>query len=235
MIKIAHLYYDLMNLYGDSGNIKALKAALESQKIDVSISFLTVDDEIDFNKYDIFYIGPGTFNNEKMVLNNLLKYRSDIEVALKHKFFIITGNALDLFGKSIIDNDSTYKALNIFDFETKKLDKRLVSEVYATTPFLNEMVIGFKNQDSSTNYNGIFDIKKGYGFNEFNKTDGIINDNFFGTYLIGPILVRNPELLEYLSKKIINKKLKNFEFKKFNFEFEQKAHDEYLNNYYESV
>ena len=53
-IKIAHLYYDLMNLYGEQGNILALKEAFNKQNIDTEIDTLTIKDDIDFKKYDIF-------------------------------------------------------------------------------------------------------------------------------------------------------------------------------------
>lgn len=35
-ITILYLYYDLLNLYGESGNVKVLKKSLESLDIDVS-------------------------------------------------------------------------------------------------------------------------------------------------------------------------------------------------------
>ena len=74
-IKIAHLYYDLMNLYGENGNIKALKTQLEAQDVSVKLSLLTIDDELDFKEYDIVYIGAGTEENQKLVLKHLLKYK----------------------------------------------------------------------------------------------------------------------------------------------------------------
>jgi len=74
-IKIAHLYYDLMNLYGESGNVKALKKFIERQGIDVEIHFLTIDDKIDFKKYDFFYLGAGSEENEYIVLSELNNYR----------------------------------------------------------------------------------------------------------------------------------------------------------------
>ena len=49
-ITIAHLYYDLLNLYGESGNVKALKVALEGQGIDVKVKFFTIGDTFDFSK-----------------------------------------------------------------------------------------------------------------------------------------------------------------------------------------
>ena len=54
-IRIAHLYYDIMNLYGEIGNIKVLRYHLEEQGIKVIIDNLSINDEIDFNKYDLLY------------------------------------------------------------------------------------------------------------------------------------------------------------------------------------
>ena len=49
-IKIAHLYYDLLNLYGESGNVMALKRFIERANIETEIHFLTIGDKIDINK-----------------------------------------------------------------------------------------------------------------------------------------------------------------------------------------
>ena len=103
-IKIAHLYYDLMNLYGESGNVKALKMQLECQEIKTTVKFLTIDDDLKFKDYDVVYIGSGTENNQKIVLNHLLKYKKDIEDAIESGVhFICTGNSLELFGNHIED------------------------------------------------------------------------------------------------------------------------------------
>lgn len=235
MIKIAHLYYDLMNLYGDNGNIKALVKALESQGVKTKVDYLSVDDEIDFNSYDLFYIGPGTFNNEKIVLTYLLKYREDIRKAFyDKKFFLITGNALEMFGNTIIDGNDELEGIGILDFVAEKRLNNLVSEVYAKCGFLNDYLLGFKNQDSTIEGNNetFIDVIQGYGLTENNKKEGFMLNNFIGTYLIGPILVRNPEFLIYLAKRIIDSKYDNFEYKPFDLDFEIKAHDEYLKLYF---
>ena len=50
-IRIAHLYYDIMNLYGEIGNIKVLRYHLEEQGIKVIIDNLSINDEI----YGLWY------------------------------------------------------------------------------------------------------------------------------------------------------------------------------------
>ncbi len=236
-IKVAHLYYDLMNLYGESGNVKALKMQLEGQGIKTAIKFLTIDDDLNFKDYDIVYIGSGTENNQKIVLNHLLKYKKDIEDAIeKGVHFICTGNALELFGNVIEDvNNKKYTALGMFDFDVKQEEVRMVDEVLFKTDLINKYILGFQNQSGhiKSDILNLFDVVKGIGSYIGSKKEGIHYKNFYGTYVIGPILVRNPELLKYLVKEIINKNNKNFKFKKFNQKLEIEAYDNFMSRNYQ--
>ena len=236
-IKVAHLYYDLMNLYGESGNVKALKMQLEGQGIKTTIKFLTIDDDLNFKDYDIVYIGSGTENNQKIVLNHLLKYKKDIENAIeKGVHFICTGNALELFGNVIEDvNNKKYTALGMFEFDVKQEEVRMVDEVLFKTDLINKYILGFQNQSGhiKSDILNLFDVVKGIGSYIGSKKEGIHYKNFYGTYVIGPILVRNPELLKYLVKEIINKNNKNFKFKKFNQKLEIEAYDNFMSRNYQ--
>lgn len=235
MIRIAHLYYDLMNLYGDNGNIKAIKYQLENQGIKTIVDFLTIGDNIDFDKYDLIYLGPGTYDNQKIVLKDLTKYQKNIKRFIDDdKFVIATGNALELFGKSIKPlNGKKIKTLNIFEFESEETDLRLVGETVATCNSLKKEIIGFQNQNSIITKlkNPWFELSKGIGSNINSNIEGINYKNFYGTYMIGPILVRNSELLELICKKLVLQKNRTFKFKNFNTTLENKAYNEYIKNY----
>lgn len=236
-ITILHLYYDLMNLYGESGNVKALKKQLEDQGVDVSIKFLTIDDELNFNDYDVVYIGMGTLNNQKLVLKHLLKYKNDIKkYILDNKFLIATGNSYELFGKYIIDKKKN-KALGIFDYNAKIEDFRMVDECIFKSNLIKNHIIGFQNQGSviKDNKNPLFEVIKGIGSYPKSNTEGYNEYNFYGTYLIGPLLIRNPELLKYMVKKIITSKDPNFKFKRFNLKLENNAYNEFINLKYNDV
>ena len=235
-IKIAHLYYDLMNLYGENGNIKALKTQLEAQDVSVKLSLLTIDDELDFKEYDIVYIGAGTEENQKLVLKHLLKYKEEIEIAIhQNKLFLITGNAIELFGRYILTADKKkIKALNIFPYFAKQENFRIADEALFQCDLVKEPVLGFQNQNSvmRENKNLLFHVLKGTGSYPNSKKEGIHEYEFYGTYLIGPLLVRNPELLKYFVKKIILSKDPNFKLKNFSLQLEKKAHDTFMENYY---
>lgn len=204
-MKIAYLYYDFLNLYGESGNIKIISNILKYNKIKHEILYLSLDDELEFDKYDLVYIGSGTEDNLLIALKHLSKYKNDIKKYIEdNKFMLVTGNSVDMFGKKIDDN----KALNIFEYEVTK-GKRKMEEVY------HNKILGFINNNS---YN-----------NKYCDTDIIRHNNFYGTYILGPILVRNPHLVKQFLNNLTNKKLK------YDLKLETKAYNEFIKNFKENT
>ena len=52
-IRIAHLYYDLMNLYGESGNILALKKGINEQDQRCEINYLLILINMIYSTWDV--------------------------------------------------------------------------------------------------------------------------------------------------------------------------------------
>lgn len=225
-ITIAHLYYDLLNLYGECGNVRILKKILEEQNVDVVVKFLTVDDKLNFEDYDFVYMGMGIENNLKIANKHLKKYKKDIQKYIEDgKYFICTGNSYELFGKEIAFESETIKTLGIFDYKSKILEERKIMEISAKTDMIDKELIGFMNT-GSTNDNEKENFLK--NINNTDENEGIIYKNFIGTYLIGPLLVRNPELLKLIVKKIIKEKDSKYRLKKINLDFLEKAYNDCL-------
>lgn len=234
IIHIAHLYYDLMNLYGESGNIKALKMQLEGQGLKVKVDLLTITDTLHFENYDFVYMGMGTEENQKLVLKHLLPYKKEIEKAINSGvFFLVTGNAIELFGKNIL-TAKKIKALNIFQYESKQESMRIVEECIGNAPFLSKPILGFQNRFGvmkNVKENAFLTMTKGTGYAPKVIQEGIIKNHFYGTYLIGPILIRNPELLKYFVKQLILELDSNFKFKQFHLTLENKAYQTFMEKY----
>lgn len=225
---IAYLYYDFLNLYGENGNVKFLKNILESIGIKVTVKLLSIHDELCFKDYDLVYIGAGTEDNQIIVLNHLINYKKDIKKFIdSNKFFLATGNSLDLFGKSVSINNTRYDGLNIFKYTSTTSSKRLVDE--AIFKFQDDFILGFQNQ---SNYikdlsHSLFEVKKGIGSYIGSFKEGIHYKNFYGTYLLGPILIRNPKFAYHFISKLVNRD--NLEL---NLRLEQLAHDDYIETFY---
>ena len=73
MIKILHLYYDIMNMYGESANIRALEHALDKEEVKYKIDFKSLHDDIKIMDYDFIYIGTGLDESYSLVLEDLKK------------------------------------------------------------------------------------------------------------------------------------------------------------------
>lgn len=227
VIRIAHLYYDLMNLYGEVGNIKALTKALKRQGAKVVIDNLSKSDKIDFNKYDFIYLGCGTSESLEIARKDILRYKTEIKKIIKKKFIIATGNAFYLFGKTI-DNK---EALDIFDFETRTVRNRIVGEQIYKTYLVDNYVIGFQNRTMITNNNEnhLFEVIKGHADYQKSQFEGIHVNNFYGTSTIGPLLIRNPHLLDNIIKSFFDEQ--NYRYQEIHDTNEYKAYHEYLKNF----
>jgi len=150
-ITIGHLYYDILNLYGESGNILALKYALEKQGCEVIVKEFSLTDDLDLNDLDFVYIGAGTEQNQLLALNHLKKYAASISQAiLNNKMFLVTGNSIELFGSHIMAKEEKLETLGIFNYYTERTDKRLVSECVFKNEKINDLILGFENHQGIT-------------------------------------------------------------------------------------
>ena len=232
-IKIAHLYYDLMNLYGENGNIKALVKTFDEQNIDCVVDNVSVKDNIKLKNYDIIYIGSGTEESQLIALEDILKYKKAFkEIIDEEKFVICTGNSYEMFGKYISKiNDKNYDCLGIFDFYAKEIKERIKGEQLMECDFLKEPLIGFQNRQCimSNKENHLFTVINGHAENYKSKYEGIHYKNFFGTYLIGPILIRNPHFTNYIVEQVLEQK--NIEYIPITNTLDFKAYDEFIKNF----
>ena len=211
-MKIEVLYPELCNLNGDLGNIRYLEQCIpESQFIYTSILDVPrfVKDDINF-----IYMGPMSEESQELVLKKLKPYKKRIKGLIDNNtLFLITGNALDLFGNYIKYENREIECLKIFDFHVER-DMFNRHNSLCLGDFENMEIVGFKSQftwtygDNTDNY--FIKVKRGYGINKDSKYEGIHVNNFFGTNLLGPILIMNPYFTKHILKLlgIKNPKLK---------------------------
>ncbi len=216
-----------MNLYGENGNIFALKEFVTRQGVDVEVDNVSIPDKIDFKKYDIFYMGSGSEESERLVLEDMFKYKEDIKDAIEDgKTFIVTGNAMELFGKKVrIREDKPLECLQVFDYNAVEASGRIVSELFYEFSELPEgrgrNIVGFKNCNSN--------IVNNVGEKIFKFSDNIRYKNFYGMMFFGPVLIRNPYFTDYILERLF--KEKGYKYKSDDSSIEYKAYHEYVKNF----
>ena len=115
-----------------------------------------------------------------------MNYQEDIKRYIEdNKFMLVTGNSVDMFGEKIIA-DEEYDGLGVFDYTITR-GKRKMEEVYLDSEITKHKILGFINNNSY-----IDEIN----FPLF-KEEGVKYNNFYATYILGPILVRNPDFIKY--------------------------------------
>ncbi len=204
-MRILHLYHDIMNLYGEYGNISALTRMLEKSEISYELECLSVTDKLSLLDYDFIYVGSGTESNQKYILQHLLPYREELHQYIDSgKLLLMTGNSFEILGERLTDaRGKEYRGLGLFSFMVKEQDKtRDTADAIFTMKELEQPLVGFINKCSTIEgvEAPLFTVKMGLGNEGQGGSEGIRSGNFFGTHLTGPVLVKNPYFLIYLTE-----------------------------------
>lgn len=244
-IKILYLYPDILDLYGDIGNIKVLKYRIEKRGFSAIIDTYSIGDKApDFSAYDIVFSGGGADNEQKILSEDLVKYKEKIKKAVSEGvFFLLICGSYQLFGKYYKGVDGEIiPGLEIFDYYTEAIEdrsKRCIGNIVLETEIDGEKtkIIGFENHGGQT-----FDIKENFGsvlFGNGNKfgdsNEGFRMKNVIGTYLHGPLLSKNPKIADFIIKYSLERKYKEeVNLEALNDEFEEKCREQLLGKFLEN-
>ena len=99
-LRILWMYHDLMDLYGDRGNIQVLKMRGQARAITVSVDTCTIGEAKDPNAYDLIFLGGGADREQDLLHEDLLARKADLACALRDRtaFLLICGG-YQLFGR----------------------------------------------------------------------------------------------------------------------------------------
>lgn len=223
-MRILHLYYDLLNLYGEYANVLVLKKHLEDQGFEVEVDKLTVKDKINFNAYDFIYCGSGLESNLKLALLDLRKREKSFKEALNSgTYMLFTGNAMELLGENIDEEEG----LGVVPISSNTTSSRYTGDIVVENKNFGE-VVGFINKSTLIVENSkdmLFKyIFKDKSLKDANEGEGYRYKNLFGTHIIGPILSKNPKLIKYFVKQLARTKDRSFVYKEFDYKYEKQVY-----------
>ncbi len=207
-LTVGVIYPELLNMFGDSGNIKAIEKRLLWREIGVNIREIHIDDEIDFSLFDIIYIGGGGDKEILTAKEKLYPIKEKLkEYAENDGVLLAVCSGFELISKVFYIKGEKKEGLNILETKSLWNDKRFVSNVVINTPF--GMVTGFENHNGRMDigkYNPLGEVVFGNGNNGEDKKEGVIYKNTFATFLDGPLLPKNPKLCDEIIKRALIKK-----------------------------
>jgi hypothetical protein len=200
-LRFIHFYPDLMSLYGSYANISVLKRRLEQMGNPVTVETVVPGQEIDLSGTDFLFLGAGTERAQKAALTDFARFGDAVKTAAGDGVaMLFAGNAMELLGKSITDADGkTYGGIGLAEFTTVQGKKRFVEDVYGHTDLFPDVVVGFMNKCgviTGVETPLLTGLDLGFGNEGEKGPEGFHWNNVFASELTGPILVKNPRLLD---------------------------------------
>ena len=208
-VTIGHLYPDLLNLYGDRGNIQCLMKRCQWRGIEAETVEFRIEDKIDFKGLDIVLLGGGSDREQKLVCEKLQAIQKDFKDYVEDNGVVIAVcGGYQLLGNYYKTGNAFMEGLKLVDLYTEQGDGRLIDNVVIKSDLFDRPVVGFENHGGRTFIKKNKSLGKVlYGFGNDGKSDeeGVVYKNVIGTYLHGPLLPKNPHVADYLIQKALER------------------------------
>ena len=212
-LNICHLYPDILNLYGDRGNIITMKRRLEGRGIKVNIDECSIGQPLNADKYDIFFIGGGQDFEQEVLLRDLSSGKAqDIRTAVEEeKTFLAICGGYQMLGEYYKTWDGVQlDFIGAIGVHTIGAKERMIGNyMFRTTPESGDtVVVGFENHSGKTYLSEqvapLGMMLSGNGNNGEDTTEGARYKNVFGTYSHGSLLPKNPVLCDFILQTALN-------------------------------
>ncbi|HBB19550.1 MAG TPA: glutamine amidotransferase [Ruminococcus sp.] len=203
-MRVLHMYGDMLDLYGDSGNMEVLRYRCGKRGIKCQVDGYSLGGELpDLSKYDLIYIGGGADLEQQHISADLLRCKEAIKKAYEGgTFLFLICGGYQLMGKYYRDADGNeIPGLGLFDYYTvapASRRKRCISNIVVRTKFAD--VVGFENHGGQTQgvKTPLGEVLFGNGNCSKSQYEGYFEENVIATYMHGPCLSKNPELADYM-------------------------------------
>lgn len=236
-IRIAHLYPDMLNLYGDRGNIIALTQRMKARGIDTEVQSVTMGKTFNGDDFDILFIGGGQDFEQDVLLDDLKKGKDiQIKKAIENEAVLLAiCGGYQMLGRYYKTYDGKMlEYMGALNFYTEGKEERMIGN-YAFETKEGIKVVGFENHSGRT-YLGkgvepLGTMIKGFGNNGEDKTEGVRYKNTFGTYSHGPVLPKNSAFTDLLISKALERKYPGAKLASLDDTLEKKAFSQVMDLY----
>ena len=234
-LKICHMYPDVLNLYGDRGNVMCMTRRLQWRGIETSVTKLPIGAGKSLSGFDLVFIGGGQDFEQQVLLEDLHrgKDREIISAIEDGVTFLTICGGFQMLGSYYETYDGKRcDFIGALDLCTIGSKTRMIGNYkFQCSPDAGgSLVVGFENHSGKTRLGSgvkpLGTVLAGYGNNGEDKTEGVHYKNVFGTYSHGPLLPKNPEFCDFLLKTALARKYGRAELAPLDDKAELFAHDE---------
>lgn len=201
-LRLVHLYPDLMNIYGDMGNVICLSQRAKWRGIELEVKNVSIGDKLPA-EFDLLFMGGGQDTGQSLVADDIARRAEQLKKAIDDGLptLVICGG-YQLFGHYFLTAEQEkILGIGVFDVITKASAVRMIGNLVIKSDHFGTLV-GFENHSGQTTYlstqQPLGKVSKGYGNNNRDKLEGVIYKNAIGTYMHGSFLPKNPAVADWL-------------------------------------
>lgn len=212
-LHIVHVYPDLLNQGGDSGNVSILLKRCLWRGIAAQVDQVFSGSVPNFAEADIVVLGDGFDRQQRMACRQLMEVKSNLAAYVEEGGVLLAvDGGFQILGETwyIDDEEQTGLGLVSMHNEGASNSERIVGDVAVQTNLVSMPVIGFENHAGRTTLGAdaqaFGTVVKGAGNNEVDNTDGALYKNFVATYVHGPVLAKNPELADWFIARALERR-----------------------------
>jgi CobQ-like glutamine amidotransferase family enzyme len=220
-LRLAHLYPEQMNIYGDRGNILTLTQRCAWRGINVDLLPVGVGAEVDWSAVDIAFFGGGQDSGQALIAADFVDRQGPaLRAAVEQDLVLLSiCGGYQLLGHTYVTHTGEQlPGVGVFDARTVGGVVRLIGNIVVETGDWasgtvaaspnpqclgpNHRLVGFENHSGRT-YLGpgarpLGRVLAGHGNNGEDGSEGAIYRNAFGCYMHGSLLPKNPLLADHL-------------------------------------
>lgn len=232
-LRVAHLYPDVMNIYGDRGNVIALAQRCRWRGYGVRVTPVSLGDGLDPTEHDLYFIGGGQDREQILVCEDLAREKGDaLRQAVEDGAALLSiCGGFQLLGDHFLTyTGEDLPGISLFDAKTAGGDARFIGNVAVESGLegVEGVLVGFENHSGRT-YLGsgcrpLGGVIRGYGNNGEDGQEGCVYRNAIGTYLHGSLLPKNPRLADWLILRALRRRHDLDELPRLDDSLEEAAH-----------
>lgn len=246
-LNICHLYPDLMDTYGDHGNITAIVKRCQWRKIEVSVTGVSLNQTLKTHDFDLFFFGGGQDRQQALAGPDLAKKADSLKMAVEEGAVLLSiCGGYQLLQKYFKTQEGkVIEGIGLFDAYTLGSPDRMIQnllveinpslqpQINSSYPSMNYKLstmnlIGFENHSGKTylgkNLEPLGRVIKGAGNNGQDQTEGAVYKNAFGCYLHGSLLPKNPHFADFLIAKALYRRFGKVKLEPLDDSLEWQAH-----------
>ncbi|MCW6652258.1 adenosylcobyric acid synthase [Aerococcaceae bacterium NML210727] len=215
-IRICHLYGNLLNTYGDNGNLLMLQHYAKERGYHVETILTSIGDDFRAEDFDLVFFGGGQDYEQKIISHDAQRIATELSRYIKQNGVLLAiCGGFQLLGQYYVSaaGDKIQGIGVLPHYTERQINSRFIGDVEIYDEINQQTYYGFENHNGVTylteGLQPLGRVIKGNGNNGQDQTEGVHYKNVFGSYFHGPLLVRN----EWLARHIVDLAIRNIEQK----------------------